>query len=128
MIRPPLTRGWGGPSLGVGDLFEPFLSICWSVCVLSWTLHRAYTVQVSGTVSSEATGLVVGDPAQMHGASTLFSTPIGAEDKGLVIQYELQLQNARCRAATRRLLLLLHRTAGACSRRRRGRCARSWGV
>ena len=75
--------------------FEPFLSNwqdTWKVSKNAdfsgrWK-HEAY-----GLVPGEDKGLVVGDPAQKHAVSTLFSEPIDPKGKGLVIQYELQLKN-----------------------------------
>jgi calnexin len=87
--------------------FEPFLSTwedTWQVSKDAdfsgkWR-HEEY-----GTVAGEDKGLVVGNPAQKHAVSTLFSTPIDAKDKGLVIQYELQLKNTlQCGGAYIKLL------------------------
>jgi len=50
-------------------------------------------------------GLVVSDPAKKHAVSTLFAAPIDPKDKGLVIQYELQLKNGlQCGGAYIKLL------------------------
>merc|ERR1719163_936879 len=87
--------------------FEPFLASwqdTWKVSKNAdfsgkWR-HEEYA-----TLPGEDKGLVVGDPAQKHAVSTLFSTPVDPKGKGLVIQYELQLKKGlQCGGAYIKLL------------------------
>jgi calnexin len=80
-----------------GALFwEPFLDDWesrWNVFTNSdftgtWK-HETYTPE--GLVGDK--GIVVSDEAKKHAVSSVFKKPIDPKDKGLVIQYEVQLQN-----------------------------------
>jgi len=87
--------------------FEPFLS-SWED---TWKVSKdaefsgSWRHEAHGTGSSEDKGLVVGDPARKHAVSTIFSNAVDPRNKGLVLQYELQLKNGlQCGGAYIKLL------------------------